>query len=41
MAAARIAQETFVWRPSAVARAMQASRCVKGWVRYVAGEAVA
>jgi glycosyltransferase involved in cell wall biosynthesis len=39
--AARIAQETFVWRPSAAARAIQASRCVKGWVRYVAGEAVA
>jgi hypothetical protein len=41
VAAARIAQETFVWRPSTFARAIQASRCVKGWVRYVAGEAVA
>jgi hypothetical protein len=39
-AATRIALETFVWRPSPVARAVQASRSVKGWVRYVAGEAV-
>ncbi|MGH9329441.1 MAG: hypothetical protein ACRD09_03275, partial [Vicinamibacterales bacterium] len=34
--ATAIAAETFVWRPSAVARAVQASRRVKGWVRYVA-----
>jgi glycosyltransferase involved in cell wall biosynthesis len=31
-----IAAETFVWRPSVVARAVQASRRLKGWVRYVA-----
>jgi glycosyltransferase involved in cell wall biosynthesis len=34
--ATAIAAETFVWRRSAVARAVQASRSVKGWVRYVA-----
>ena len=34
--AAAIAAETFVWRPSAFARAVQASRRLKGWVRYVA-----
>ncbi|HEY7476100.1 MAG TPA: glycosyltransferase family 4 protein [Vicinamibacterales bacterium] len=36
--AAAIAEETFVWRPSALARAVQASRRVKGWVRYLASE---
>ena len=39
--AAAIAAGTFVWRPSALARAVQASRRVKGWVRYVARESTA
>jgi glycosyltransferase involved in cell wall biosynthesis len=39
--AAAIADETFVWRPSALARAVQASRRVKGWVRYLASEPAA
>jgi hypothetical protein len=39
--AAAIAEETFVWRPSAFARAVQASRRVKGWVRYLASEPAA
>jgi len=39
--AAAIAAGTFVWRPSAFARAVQASRRVKGWVRYVASESTA
>jgi glycosyltransferase involved in cell wall biosynthesis len=40
-AATRIALETFVWRPSPLERAIQASRCVKSWVRYMAGETAA
>ncbi len=39
--AAAIAAETFVWRPSGFARAVQASRRLKGWVRYVARESTA
>jgi glycosyltransferase involved in cell wall biosynthesis len=39
--AAAIAEDTFLWRPSAFARAMQASRRVKGWVRYLASEPAA
>lgn len=38
---AAIAEDTFVWRPSAFARAVQASRRLKGWVRYLASEPAA
>jgi glycosyltransferase involved in cell wall biosynthesis len=39
--AAAIADDAFVWRPSALAQAVQAGRRVKGWVRYLASEPAA